>query len=64
MPEMWMGRPVRVERMSRWVNDLWPVKRRNSGFGVDIMSVVDLGYGLSWRRFDQDPRMFLRLQLC
>lgn len=41
MPEMWTGLPVKVERMRRWVNDLWPVRRRYSGFGVDMAQIVD-----------------------
>lgn len=35
--EMWTGFPVRVESTSRWVRDLWVVKRRNSGDGAAIM---------------------------
>lgn len=39
--EMWMGRPVRVERMSRCVKDLWVVKRRNSGAGAAIVLLIE-----------------------
>ena len=35
--EIWIGFPVRVESTSRWVRDLWVVKRRNSGAGAAIM---------------------------
>lgn len=35
--EMWIGRPVRVERTRRWARDLWVVKRRNSGAGAAIV---------------------------
>jgi hypothetical protein len=34
--EIWIGRPVRVERTRRWVRDLWVVKRRYSGGGAAI----------------------------
>lgn len=38
--EMWIGRPVRVERTSLWANDLCPVKRRNSVVWPDIVAVA------------------------
>jgi len=35
--ETWMGRPVRVERTSRWLKDLWVVNRRYWGAGAAIV---------------------------
>lgn len=35
--EMWIGRPVSVDRISRCVKDRCPVNRRNSGVEFDIL---------------------------
>lgn len=38
--EMWIGLPVSVERIRRWVKDLCPVNRRNSGVEFDILLLL------------------------
>jgi len=44
--EICTGRPVRVDRTSRWTKDLCPVKRRNSGKEVDmaVRSLMSVGF--------------------
>lgn len=40
--EMWTGRPVSVDRVSRCVNERCPVNRRNSGVESAMLSVVSV----------------------
>lgn len=37
--EIWMGRPVRVERTRRCVKDWWVVNRKYSGAGAAMFDV-------------------------